>query len=80
MSGYEYYEWRLIEHIEPWGQKRADYQFAALAWIIASCHHSGKGRKPKFKDYLKMFDFEPKREQSDEEISMLFKRIAGKKK
>jgi hypothetical protein len=77
MSGYEFLRWQLLEAIEPWGEKRADYRAAVIAWITV-CGFSGK-RKPAFKKILKMFEFGKGREQSDEEITQIFKAMAGGK-
>jgi hypothetical protein len=72
--------WELLEDIQPWGQRRDDYRAAVICWTLASVNHSGKGRKPQLKDFLKPFDFEPKPEQSDEELAALFKRMGSRKK
>lgn len=76
MSGYEALRWELLEQIDPWGPKRADYRAAVLTFVMACCF-SGK-RKPKFKKFLQMFDFGDKHEQTDEEIEQIFNQIAGK--
>jgi hypothetical protein len=55
----------VLEQIDPWGPKRADYRAAVTCWTIACCHHSGKGRGPQLKDFLKYFDFEPREEKTD---------------
>jgi hypothetical protein len=70
--------WQLLETIEPWGEARADYRAAVICWTIASCNYSGKGRRPQLKDFLKMFDFSIQKEQSDEEILTVFKKMTGK--
>ena len=77
MSAYELTCWQKLESIEPWGEKRADYRAAILAWTMASCF-AAKGKQPKLERFLKLFDFEPQAdqaEQSDADISFLFDQI-----
>ena len=69
-----------MEQIEPWGEKRADYRAAVVCWVIASWNYGGKGRRPQLKDYLKLFDFETKAEQTDEELAALFNMMTKKSK
>jgi len=73
MSAYELTEKKILEQVDPWGPKRADYQAAVIAYVTACCF-SGK-RKPSFKKILKLFDFEMAEEQTDEEIAQLFRTI-----
>lgn len=56
----------MLEGIEPWGEKRADYRAARI--VEAICH--SQGAKMEFRDILKMFDFDPKPpdEECDEEV------------
>jgi len=65
-----------LERIDPWGRRRADLHTARIieAILIAA------GGKPRFKEILEMFDFEPKATQSDEDIAALFHSIASKGK
>lgn len=78
LSAAELFDWQLLEGIEPWGERRADYRAAVICWVIAS-YLSSKGRRPRFGEILKLFDFEKPREQSDEELNLLFKQMTGKK-
>lgn len=73
MSAYEAAQWQVLERIDPWGQRRADYRAARI--IQAICGIMAK-RAPRLTEILKMFDFvtEP---QSDEEIMDIFHHIAG---
>lgn len=73
ISAYELAQWNVLQKIDPWGPKRADYQAAVIAWVIACCF-SGKS-KPSFRKFLKLFDFETAEEQTDEEIAELFETI-----
>lgn len=75
MSGYEALRWELLEIIDPWGPKRADYQAARIVWAIANVF----GGKMSFKKILKLFNFAEVTEQTDKEIEQIFIQIAGKK-
>lgn len=77
MSAYELAQKEVLEYIDPWGPKRADYQTAVIAYVMASVF--GGKRKTRFKNILKMFDFADRHEQTDEDIAQLFKQIVGKK-
>lgn len=81
ISAAEAMDWHLLDAIEPWGERRADYRAAVICWTIAGVNYSGRGRRPQLRDFLKMFEFESKPAQSDEQIGELFDRIAaaGKK-
>ena len=76
MSAYELAQKELLEWIDPWGPKRGDYRAAVIAWVMASCFSK---RTPKFKKFLKMFEFAEKHEQTDEEVEQLFHQMAGKR-
>jgi hypothetical protein len=69
----------LLEHIEPWGPKRADYHAAVICWTIAAAHYGGTGRRPQLRDFLKLFDFDGPEAQTTEDLAGLFAAIAGKK-
>jgi hypothetical protein len=62
----EFAEWIAYHRIEPFGEFRADYRFAALCDIICKMH--GTKRPTKASDFL--LDFEPqvKKKQSVEEM------------
>jgi len=75
MDTAEAFDWYLLERIEPWGEKRADYRAARICEAIIVA----QGGKMKFADIIKMFDFEPTPDQTDEEILALFKTIANRK-
>ena len=66
ISGSEELTWQLLETVEPWGEKRADYRAAVICWTICSANWSGRGRRPQLKDFLKYFDFEPEQERDDD--------------
>jgi hypothetical protein len=73
MSAYELQEKRLLEEIEPWGPRRADYRAAVIACTIACCH-SAKGSRPKFRDFMKMFEF-TRQQQSEEQEDGFFEQF-----
>jgi len=77
MSAYEASQKEILEQIDPWGPKRGDYQAAVIAWVMASCFSK---RTPKFKKFLKMFEFNEKYEQTDDEVDGLFKQMTGSSK
>jgi len=72
MSAYELAQKEILEHIDPWGPKRGDYRAAVIAWVIASCFSK---KRPKFKEFLRMFDFSEKYEQTEEEVEQIFGQI-----
>jgi len=76
MSAYELAQKEILEHVDPWGPKRGDYRAAVIAWVTASCFSK---KTPKFKKFLKMFEFGDKQEQTDEEVEQIFEQMAGKK-
>lgn len=59
-------DWQLLETIDPWGEKRADYRAAVICYIIACCMGSSKHR-PKLEDYKKYFDFNPEQKNEDDD-------------
>ena len=75
MSAYELAQKEILEQIDPWGPKRGDYRAAVIAWVTASCFSKAA---PKFRKFLRMFDFGEKHEQTDEDIENIFKQMAGK--
>jgi len=72
MSAYELAQKEILEQIDPWGPKRGDYRAAVIAWVTASCFSK---RTPKFKKFLRMFDFCEKYEQKDDEVDAIFGQI-----
>lgn len=77
MSAYELAQKEILEQIDPWGPRRADYQAAVIAWVMASVF--GGKRKPRFKKFMQMFEFAERHEQTDEEIEQIFRQIGGQK-
>ena len=73
MSGYEEQKWRLLEEIDPWGQRRADYRAARIMWYLANANFKNP---PSFEKIISMFDF-PKTDeiQDDEELEMMFRQM-----
>lgn len=71
MSSYEEQQWRILEEIEPWGQRRADYRTARIMWYIACANCKNP---PSFEKILSMFDF-TKKFQEDEEMEMMFRQM-----
>ena len=74
MSAYEAAQKEILEQIDPWGPKRGDYRAAVIAWVTASCFSK---TTPKFRKFLRMFDFCEKQEQTDEDIGQIFEQMAG---
>ena len=73
MSAYEFAQWKVLERIDPWGQRRADYRAARI--VQAACGIMNK-RAPRLTEILKMFNFVTE-QQSTEEIMDIFHQIAG---
>ncbi len=64
----EFHEWVAYYQIEPWGEERADWRSAMVAFTMASLW-AGKGRRPKFGDFLPTFH---KPKQSNDDINAIF--------
>jgi len=74
MSAYEAAQKEILEQIDPWGPKRGDYRAAVIAWVTASCFSK---TTPKFRKFLRMFDFCEKQEQTDEDRSGIYRPQQG---
>lgn len=54
VSSSEFTYWKAFHRINPIGSVRDDYHAAQVAWMIAKTH-SGKGRGPKFENFILKF-------------------------
>lgn len=52
VSSSEFVEWQAFNNISPWGPERGDVLAAMIAWTTATSAHSGKGRRPKLRDFI----------------------------
>ncbi len=71
-------EWAAYATLEPFGEERADARAALIAFTVARSQHSGKGRKPRFEDFLLSFggDEPARREQTPDEMAAVMKSFA----
>lgn len=60
--------------IEPWGPEARDALHAALCHMIAMCNWSGKGKKPRFRDFVPNWSGKRPR-QSVEEMRAVFRSV-----
>lgn len=65
MSSKEFAEWCVYYKHCPPESRRADYRAALVSSTIANAMSSGKGRKPKLKDFIFKFE-KPKRVKGDD--------------
>ncbi len=73
MTSHEFYEWMVLEGIEPFGEKRSDIQAGIIASTMANIFRS-KDQQPY--DVTKfMPQFEESKPQTPEEISNIFKAL-----
>jgi hypothetical protein len=72
LSAREETELELLETIEPWGEKRADFRAARICETIARAN----GSKADFDRFLKLFDFEPRKEQTPQESEEILEAAA----
>ena len=54
----EYASWVAYHRLDPFGNERADFHAALIAWTVASMMRS-KGPAPKFKDFSPAFAQKP---------------------
>jgi hypothetical protein len=54
VSSGEFTYWKAFHRINPIGEVRGDMQAALIAYTIAQAN-TGKGKKPKFKDFVLNF-------------------------
>jgi hypothetical protein len=66
LPAHEELNWQVLEKIDPWGEKRADYRAAVICLTIATCITSSKGRKPKLSDFMKLFEFVNDKQKDDD--------------
>lgn len=52
MTADEAADWRAFYELEPWGDLRADWHAARVAWTLASVFSGRRGGGPKFQDFL----------------------------
>lgn len=76
MSSMELSEWMAYYEVEPFGEERADYRSAMIAWVLASVY-SKKGHKPKIEDFMPFLDKKRSRQQSPEEIQGVLNLVSG---
>jgi len=58
-------DWRLLEGIEPWGERRADYRAARIIEAI----YLANGCKPDLRKIMAMFNSDTDRQDLDDEQS-----------
>ena len=73
----EYASWVAYHQIDPFGNERADFHAALIAWTMASTVR-GKGPAPQLKDYFPDFAQKPKAKMDAQQLfdMMLMKTIA----
>lgn len=59
LSSREEIQWRLLENIDPWGQRREDYRAALIAQMIVNVH-----KKPSQQVKIEKFLLEFKRKET----------------
>lgn len=68
MSAAEFIEWRLLEQIEPFGDRRSDVQVGLLCALIANIHRGKDTRPYTITDFVPTWDPPaPVRPQTPEE-------------
>jgi len=78
ISSRELSEWAAYYSIEPFGERREDLRAAMMACTIANAA-GGRGKnKPAFKLKDFLLNFEPPKQQSNDEMKSILKAIAGK--
>ena len=70
LSARQLAEWQAYAELEPFGERRADYRAASIAYqvgilqqLVVSVAGGKRGKPPKFGDYLLEFDEPPERRQ-----------------
>lgn len=56
MSANEFFEWMIMEQIEPFGDKRGDIQAGLIAQIIANIHRDPNKDPYQLEDFLPQFE------------------------
>ena len=51
-----YREWIAYSELEPWDEGRSDWRAARIAYTVATSNWSGKGRRPRFEDFMPKFE------------------------
>ena len=75
MTAKELSEWMAYYEVEPFGEERADYRSAMIAWVLASIY-AKKGHKPKIEDFMPFQD-KTKRQQTAGEIQSMLHMISS---
>lgn len=68
MSAAEFMEWRLLEQIEPFGDRRSDVGAAMICTTLANIHRGEKTKPYSLSDFIPQWDPPaPARAQTPEE-------------
>jgi hypothetical protein len=78
VSSSEFVEWLAYDRISPWGPERGDVLAAMVAWTTASVGHSGKGRRPKLRDFIPRWSIGTSKAAATEQARALMARLVGK--
>jgi hypothetical protein len=81
MPASEFFEWMMLEQIDPFGERRADIHAGLLSTLIANIYRAKNRRKYKLADFLLSFD-EPKtaKRQTPEEMHARFLQVTKRQR
>lgn len=78
MSASEFYDWMVLERMEPFGDRRADIQAGIVASTIANIHRSEKSKPYSPIDFMPRFEEPQQARQTPEQhlkMMLLFQKV-----